>query len=403
MGGVRAWEQGRFDAAAQQFGRIHELDEDDAFLSYAEAGMVWHVASQPERAVQAWLLADSKLRSFEDRPTISGRTITEGIESMVLNDKAIPYDGEDFEVALLHGMMAWDYLRMGNLDDAMVEVLRGYFIEQTAEERYDTQYGMNRFARFVAALVQEVDANFDEAELDLAILAEDIPNHPAVEYSLGRVQRLQSTEGKAERELAQLVVVHEVSRMPRKIAVEHSYHTGRSSGKISVPKFGFPPPARMGIHVSLDQQDVGRTQMLENVLHVARRNLDDRMAWTLAKSVGRAAAKTILIDKAAKEVKKERGDGMGFLVSVVGSLLHFATERADLRSWITLPQSIEVLRVPVEAGEHHIGLQIPGGEYVDLGNHSFRPGKPVLITVRTLKQRVYTQIGPLSVNQHIQP
>ena len=62
-----------------------------------------------------------------------------------------------------------------------------------------------------------------------------------------------------------------------------------------------------------------------------------------------------------------------------------------------------MLRVPVEAGEHHIGLQIPGGEYVDLGNHSFRPGKPVLITVRTLKQRVYTQIGPLSVNQHIQP
>jgi len=138
------------------------------------------------------------------------------------------------------------------------------------------------------------------------------------------------------------------------------------------------------------------------VLHVARKNLDDRMTWTLAKSVGRAAAKTILIDKAAKEVKKERGDGMGFLVSVVGSLLHFATERADLRSWITLPQSIEIMRVPVEAGDHHIGLQIPGGRYVDLGNHSFQPGKPVLITVRTLKQQVYTQIGPLSVNQIIQ-
>ena len=403
MGGVRAWEQGRFDAAAKLFGRIHELDQDDSFLAYAETGMVWHVASQPERAVQAWLLADGKLKSFDDRPTISGRTITEGLESMILNDKAIPYDGEDFEVALLHGLMAWDFLRMGDLDGAMVEVLRGYHIEQTAEERYETQYGMNRFARFIAALVQEVDANFDEAELDLAILAEDVPGHPSVEYSLERIKRLQSEDGAAERQLAQLVVVHEVSRMPRKIAVEQRYNTGRSAGRISVPKFGFPPAARMGIQVSLNQQNVGQTRMLENVLHVARRNLDDRMAWTLAKSVGRAAAKTILIDKAAKEVKKERGDGMGFLVSVVGSLLHFATERADLRSWITLPQSIEVLRVPVEAGDHHIGLQIPGGQYVDLGNHSFQPGKPVLITVRTLKQQVYTQIGPLSVNQSIQP
>ncbi len=403
MAGVRAWEQGRFDAAAKQFGRIQELDEDDAFLAYAETGMVWHVANQPERAVQAWLLADKKLKSFDDRPTISGRSITEGLESMMLNDKAIPYDGEDFEVALLHGLMAWDYLRMGSLDDAMVEVLRGYHIEEVAEERYDTQYGMNRFARFVAAIVQEVDANFDEAELDLSILAQDIPGHPSVDYSLERVKRLQSADGAVERELAQLIVVHEVSRMPGKIAVEHRYHTGRSSGRISVPKFGYPPPAFLGVQVSVDQDHVGNTVLLENVLHVARANLDDRMAWTLAKSVGRAAAKTILIDKAAKNVKKTRGDGMGFLVSVVGSLLQFATERADLRSWISLPQSIEVLRVPVAAGEHEISLQIPGGENVMLGKHSFKPGKPVLITVRTLRQRVYTQIGPTAASDTIQP
>ena len=49
--------------------------------------------------------------------------------SALVNEKALPYDGEDFEVALLHGLMAWDFLRQGDLNGTMVEVARGGLVD----------------------------------------------------------------------------------------------------------------------------------------------------------------------------------------------------------------------------------------------------------------------------------
>jgi hypothetical protein len=293
--------------------------------------------------------------------------------------------------------MAWDFLRQGNLDGAMVEVLRGYHIQKTAQDRYGNTYGMNRFARFVAAVAQEVDAAFDEAEIDLKQLEEEAPGHPAVQYSLERVQRLQGAGGVEERGLAQLVVVHEVGRMPHKIPTEIRYQTKRSLGRVSLPAFGRPAPTRPGLEVRLAGQSLGQTVVLEDILLVARQNLDDRLAWLVAKGIGRAAAKTILVDRAAKEVEEKHGEGWGFLAGVLGSVLQMSTERADLRSWVTLPQTIEVLRAPVTTGRHAISVQLPGAGEIDLGMHSFEVGKPVLVTVRSMGGRVYAQVGPLAV------
>jgi uncharacterized protein len=395
--GVRAFEQGRFPAAAKQFERIEKADDDDAFLAYAEAGMAWHVAGEPQKSIETWHLAEKSLEEFTDRPTISGRSIVESIGSVLVNEKSLPYDGEDFEIALLHGFLAWDYLRMGNLNDAMVEVLRSYQIQNDAEERYAKEYGMNRFSRFVAAVTQEVDANFDEAEIDLNQLNEEVPGHPAIEMSLLRVQRLQGEGAKAERGLAQLVVIHESGRMPNKVSSEFRYSTKRSAGRVSLPKFGMPRSARNGLLVSLNNESIGRTVVLEDVLDVARTNLDDRMAWVMTRSIGRAAAKTILIDQVAKKVTKKNGEGLGFLVSAFGSLLQFATEKADLRSWITLPQTIEVFRASVEPGDHELAVQLPGQGILTLGIHSFRPGRPVLVTVRSFGGRAFAQVGPIAI------
>ena len=39
----------------------------------------------------------------------------------------------------------------------------------------------------------------------------------------------------------------------------------------------------------------------------------------------------------------------------------YASENADLRSWITLPENVQYLRVPVKAGANHLLLQHAGG------------------------------------------
>ncbi len=390
--GIEGMQAGNFAYAAEHFASIEGSFGSDAFLGHAEAGMAWHVGGQLREAVDEWLKAAELLDGFGDRPTISGRSMTEGALSILINDKTIPYDGEGFEAALLHGFLAWDYLRLGELDGAMVEVTRGYEIERFEEDRYGTTYGMNRFARYVAALAREFDGSPYGAEIDLNLLAEDAGNHPAVLFSLQRVRALQTLEGTREsRQKATLVVVFERGTMPQKVEESVTFNTRRSIGQLALPAFERRPGIGGTLRVNLGGTTVGNTVVLEDVEEVARRNLRDRIGWITTKAIARAAGKTILIDAAAEAVEEEHGQLAGLAVGLFGSVLNLVSESADLRSWLTLPRDIQVLRVEVEPGPHMLRLEMDGvsqgskGQpWADLGVIQFEAGRTVLVGARSL-------------------
>ncbi|MGB0952938.1 MAG: hypothetical protein ACPG31_06915 [Planctomycetota bacterium] len=388
--GLDAFQHGEFLYAADEFSYLEGTRGSNEFLAHAEAGMALHVGGDLEGATKEWLAALRVVEGFGERPTISGRSVSEGALSMIVNDKTMPYDGEGFEVVLLHAFLAWDYLRLGKLDDAMVEVKRGYEFEQFEEERYGDTAGMNRFGRFIAALAQDIDGQHGEARIDLERLSAEIPDHPAVRYSVARNQRLRSSKRAEELQKAEIVVVFEVGRMPEKVAEEITYNTKRSFGRISVPRFGNAPSPQGQLQVQVGEERKGRTVSLENVLHVGRRNLEDRIGWVTAKALARSAAKTIIVDEVAEKAEEKHGDWAGVLVGLAGSMLNTMTESADLRSWLTLPTDIQVLRASVAPGEHRVIVRGgKGGTELDLGIYSFEAGKPVLITVRALGHRLY--------------
>lgn len=399
--GLDAFQHGEFRYAADEFSFLEGTRGSNEFLAHAEAGMALHVGGDLEGATKEWLAALRVVEGFGERPTVSGRSVTEGTLSMLVNDKTMPYDGEGFEVVLLHAFLAWDYLRLGKLDDAMVEVKRGYEFEQFEEERYGDTSGMNRFGRFVAALAQDIDGQHGEARIDLERLAEEIPDHPAVRYSIARNQRLRSGKRAEELKKSEIVVVFEVGRMPEKVAEEITYNTKRSFGRISVPRFGNAPFPQGQLQVQVGEERKGRTVSLENVLQVGRRNLDDRIGWVTAKALARSAAKTIIVDEVAEKAEEKHGDWAGVLVGLAGSMLNTMTESADLRSWLTLPTDIQVLRASISPGEHRVIVRGgKGGTELDLGIYSFEAGKPVLITVRALGPRLY---GPSQVDTEALP
>ncbi|MDA0667588.1 MAG: hypothetical protein O3A95_06440 [Planctomycetota bacterium] len=388
--GIDAFEYGEFDLAAQEFSALSGTLGSNDFLAHAEAGMAYHVGGNLEASTREWLAALEVVDGFKDRPTISGRSLSEGALSMLVNDKTMPYDGEGFEVVLLHSFLAWDFLRQGNLDGAMVEVKRGYEFERFERERYESTTGMNRFGRFIAALAQDVDGQYNDARIDLELLAEQIPNHPVVVYSQERIKRLQSSERQAELSFSEIVVVFENGRMPEKIAEEISYGTKRSFGRISVPRFSHVPQRARTLQVEVANSAVGATVSLENVMQVGRNNLNDRIAWVTTKALLRSAAKTIVVDHVAEEVEEEHGQWAGIFVGLAGSLLNTYSESADLRSWLTLPNDIQVLRARIEPGEHRILVHTSANNPpLDLGIYSFEAGSPVMISVRAIDNKLY--------------
>ncbi len=98
-----------------------------------------------------------------------------------------------------------------------------------------------------------------------------------------------------------------------------------------------------------------RTELVEDLNAISRRGLEDRMGGILFKTILRALGKYALT-KAAE-------DGKGDVAGKIVNFLTAATEKADTRSWITLPRSIQVGRLLVEPGTYTLELEArgPGG------------------------------------------
>ena len=391
FGARDALDHGEFDWAAEEYQNLHGTLESNEMLALIEEGMAWHLAGAPELACEAWIEAEQALDGFADRPTISGRSLTEGALSMAVNDATLPYDGEGFEVALLHGFMAYDYLRQGNLDDAMVEVKRGYAIQRREEERYEPEYGMSHFARFIASIAQGKDGRWDEAEMDLKQLAAALPDNQAIKHFLEYTRKMQTSEAVDADEEVEVYLIFERGRMPEKQEETVRYQLDSGFGTFSMPLLSEPPkggPRKVGLIV--DGKGRARTFLLQEIMLLGQRNLEDRLDWMIVKGLARSVMKSVLIETTAGAVAEEHGEAAGILAGLATSFLLGETERADCRSWTSLPQEIQIARVVVKPGKHHFAVRDKKGNELNLGSYSCEPGEPVLLGVRSLGSKLYS-------------
>ena len=61
---------------------------------------------------------------------------------------------------------------------------------------------------------------------------------------------------------------------------------------------------------------------------------------------------------ASRGAEKVGGKGLGLLANLLGAV----TERADTRSWLTLPGQVHVLRLHLPPGRHDVKLELLGAD-----------------------------------------
>ena len=110
----------------------------------------------------------------------------------------------------------------------------------------------------------------------------------------------------------------------------------------------------------------------------------------LARATARAAAKYAV----TKAVKDSKGDVAGSIANIGASLM----ERADVRSWHLLPQTVTLLRVRVPAGQRQVQVDVGEGvQRLDLGEVAVRPGEVTIAAARIWKENA--KPGLLAVNK----
>ena len=364
-------------------------------LGPLEAGMVALAAGQWDAARGHFDKAALVVRELEDRALISATDVAENLASLAINESVQAYQGEGYERVMIHVSLALTYLAQGRLEDVWVEAKRSNQLLESEETLYEKQYQAGGMGHFVSAVAYELfgepgDAYIDYKRMDEKGVGTELAGRALVRLAkqLGRDDELpvwierygpdiERPEGAAS-----VILLAGVGVGPFKEETTIPLPLPGGVVQWSVPHLVRRPQPVTGL--TLIHKESGTrvaSSLLEDVGQVAQQNLDDRIGWLATKSAVRAGLKY-----AATDYLSDEHGAVGW---IVGSLFTMATEHADLRSWITLPDSWHGARLFVAPGVHDLALEANGGETIDLGRYELEAGETMVVIARTVEHRLY--------------
>jgi hypothetical protein len=144
----------------------------------------------------------------------------------------------------------------------------------------------------------------------------------------------------------EIVVIHELGRVARKVAREEFLTIGDQLVRFSSPMIRPNPIQDAGTGVTMDTKGFIRAENTVYFDAIAKDSLENRRGRMIAKQMSRLLLKGQINYQARRE--------FGPLGGLAANVLTLAAETADTRSWSTLPQAFYVTRVRVTPGKYNI-------------------------------------------------
>jgi hypothetical protein len=411
-----------------------------------EMGRTAQLAGDFEASRAAFETAFAGIEDLDNRAVVSARGAVAQGSAVLVNDKAIPYRTPSYERTLAHHYQALNYLALGDLTGAGVEVRRANREQEEALRRREKEVakakskesnapadderdphlgavyaGLDQLAGsvkssfqnaatfYVSAVIWEMLGEQNDAYIDVKKALEIAPeNHflqlDAVRLAkrLGMREDLEDYERRFPRaakmpaagsgklaDKARLVVVYEEGLVPPKVELEVPYPltSTDSIGLVALPTYAAAPPPPAPVRVALDGQSLASTAPICNVGALAARALAEQMPGILTRQLARAIAKG-----AASKAAHDAGGSAGQLAELAVLLYNVASEQADLRSWLTLPAHVQIFSTYVDAGDRSVALAGPGAGTAWTGPVTLRAGKTTLIHVTRIDLAVYSHV-----------
>jgi hypothetical protein len=395
-GALADFQSGHFERAEREYSDEDEIGS--AFLSGAEAGTVALTAGEWDKALEYFGRAVLAVRDVEGRALAGPERLGETLASWALNDTAKAYQGEGFERVYLHCGLALAYLAKGRMDDVYVEARLANELLESEEELYETKYEAGGWGHLISAVTYELIGDKDDAYIDYQRMVEkgvgtSIAGRALVRLArqLGREDELPRLEHEHGPDVehpagaASVVVLAAVGLGPYKVETVLPIPTGDGLFQMAVPGYAERPQPVSALRlIDSSSGSSVRTDLVERVTKVAKENLEDRLLWIAAKSVARGLLKRELTQQLEKQY-----DEIGL---IAGDLFTLFTERADLRAWLTLPDSFQACRMFVPPGVRAFTLEAVGGESIDLGTLELEPGETMLVFARTIGTRLHPHV-----------
>ena len=379
-------------------------------LYFLERGMLLHVAGQYAESNQA----------FEEAKRIGNALYTRSLSaeglSLMTNDYALDYAGENFERTLIHLFSAMNYLQLEDSDSALVEIRQvgDYLRKLQTDTSNENVYQEDAFARYLSALVYEAGGELDAALVDYKKALDAYADY-AADYAVARPSSLYGNAGRVAGRLGswaandlmglgwdgrvreipegsgELVILHYNGLAPikdqdrftipfseawplvlalqasaddsaRREINEATAFASQLAG-VDIVSVVFPKyvPRRYSIALMEPRAEAATQiigpELVEDIGAIAEKDLADRIVRIRTKAIARAAIKYAIqkgAEAAARSAQEDYGELMAVGTSIIGNIARYASEQADKRVWSTLPDEIWMSSMILPAGQHDV-------------------------------------------------
>ena len=412
---------GRYERALASIGRA--TGSANRLLALLEKGQVLHLAGRfaESNAVfqQAEDLADA----------LYSRSVSRGAVSLITNDTTISYRGEPFELAMVPYYRAFNYISLGERGEAVVEARKASLLlarsaEATLAELRDEalagpdrRLGDNAFLHHFAGMLYEANGETNDAFIayanaarayvadaattgispppwlagdlertarrlgfgrELAALAEELPSvfvfqGPPEAPDSGHVILVVESGWVAHKDQVMLNLpilssdrYHDLDAWAGELAVRAgpAWVVPTSTRvdywlTVAVPTMAQPSSRRAATaRITATGASSALAVPVDDLSRRALATFEAKRPKILVKTIIRALAKY-----AATRAAEKSDDVAGVVANILGVL----TEKADTRSWLTLPGELAVARLTLSAGHHELAVDYldPSGRVLD--------------------------------------
>ncbi|MFH1311760.1 MAG: hypothetical protein ABIJ00_00900 [Candidatus Eisenbacteria bacterium] len=391
-----------YDKALVEFEKIDQSESDVLFL--LERGLLLHYVGRYQESNDIFDRAEIL---SEDLYT---KSVSREAAALVTSDLALEYVPKSFEQVLINYFRALNYMFLGEKEDAIVECRKASDKLALYSEEDKRPYRRDAFIEYLTGILYEWDGEINDAlisyrnalggyEVYGELFGLSDPDHLTCDLlrtagALGFIDDIERVSPEDRKRcgpesqvdsLAKVVVFVEQGFVPPKQELSanipilksearrvqddrHGFSVGAYSRlyghsfdvddiayflRVAVPRYAEQrtrPPAPM---LFLDDLSI-RPAISEDIFALAKAELDHDMPMIFAKTLVRA-----LIKYKASDVAEDKwGKLAGRLVNVATA----ATERADLRGWLSLPRAIYVAILYVDPGTYSLSVSAPGSE-----------------------------------------
>ncbi|MDP9709519.1 UNVERIFIED_ORG: hypothetical protein J2X80_001596 [Pseudomonas fluorescens] len=355
---------------------------DKDLLYYFEKGELLRAKGDLSGSQNAWTSADQVVGKWEDSVKLDTDKYLAQFGSFLVNDKVRRYEGYDYEKVMLTTQMALNLLAVNDFDGARTAIKKTHEREAVIADLRDKEYlkseeeaekegikteykdlqgypvasldapevvGLKNsyqsaFSHYLAGFVYEALGEKDLAAPGYRKAAELRPNTPLLEQALVNLDKPVKSDDSDILIVVQsgLAPARDSIRVPLPLPISNNVVITPLSFPIIKPDTSTATFAQIGV----DGQQVDLTA-LNSTTAMSRRALRDDMPGIILRTTVRAITKGV-----AQKKINETNPLAGLAVGISSAVL----EGADTRTWRTLPDMTQVVRLRLKKGEHLVTL-----------------------------------------------